>query len=214
MATVGLIAMSAKPYHAGHDGLIRWASRENDVVHLYVSLSDRRRPGELPIMGSDMEHIWKTQIEKSLPKNVVIVYGGSPVGNVYKELGEANESGSTDEFTIYADPEDLTQNYPEKSLDKYVGILYRAGQIILKPIERARTVNVSGTKMRQYLSTGDKDSFIANLPKTIDGEEVWNVLSNRAVSTEETKPTKKKRTTKKALQGEALLRAAIKCMLP
>ena len=59
---IGLIAMSAKPFHAGHDGLVRMAAGECDAVHLYVSLSDRKRPGEIPILGSDMQIIWTRYI--------------------------------------------------------------------------------------------------------------------------------------------------------
>jgi len=176
MANIGLIAMSAKPYHAGHDGLVRWAAGENDEVYLYVSLSDRKRPGEIPILGKDMATIWSSLIEATLPGNVKVEYGGSPISKIYKQLENANQ-GSEDTFTIYSDPVDIAQSYPENSLKKYAGNLFANDQIILKPIERSMTVNVSGTKMRQYLATGDKQNFIANLPSEIDGEAVWNILS-------------------------------------
>lgn len=198
---IGLIAMSAKPYHAGHDGLVRWASKENDKVYLYVSLSDRKRPGEIPILGTDMQLIWHEQIEPSLPDNVNVTYGGSPVANVYKNLGDANDNASDDVFQIYADPEDLTQNYPEKSLIKYCGNLYANGQIILKPIERSQTVNVSGTKMRKYLSSGDKASFISNMPDSIDGASVWDILTSSMTK------------NKKASNNENLLRNYIAAIL-
>ena len=186
MTHIALIPVSSKPYHAGHDGLIRIAAGENDIVMLFVSLSDRKRPGEVPILGKDMETVWKTQIEPSLPENVQVTYGGSPVRNVYTVMGDANEAGSDDTFVVYSDPDDLAQNFPENSLEKYAGNLWANDQIILRPVERASTVNVSGTKMRQFLATGDKKSFVANLPKTIDGNFVWNLLAK--------KPAKKTKT--------------------
>ena len=207
MANIGLIAMSAKPYHAGHDGLVRWAANENDIVYLFVSLSDRKRPGEVPILGKDMDLIWKSQIEPSLPGNVKVDYGGSPVAKVYKILGDANLEGSTDTFTVYSDPVDLAQNYPESSLNKYAGDIWQQGQIVLTPIDRSMTVNVSGTKMRQYLSSGDKDAFVANLPSQIDGEAVWNILSQSKDVSD--KPKKSTRKTK----SENLLRTYIKTLL-
>ena len=179
MAKIGLIGMSAKPYHAGHDLLVRKAANENEQVLLFVSLSDRKRPGELPILGSDMKVIWEEHIEPSLPANVMVEYGGAPVSKIYKVLGEANESGSEDVYQIYSDPTDLQQNYPENSLEKYAGNLWSNNQIILRPTKRTSTVNVSGTAMRQFLSTGDKKNFIANLPKGIDRNEVWNILSGK-----------------------------------
>jgi len=207
MANIGLIAMSAKPYHAGHDGLVRWAANENDIVYLFVSLSDRKRPGEVPILGKDMDLIWKSQIEPSLPGNVKVDYGGSPVAKIYKILENANLDGSTDTFTVYSDPVDLAQNYPEASMNKYAGDIWQQGQIVLTPIDRSMTVNVSGTKMRQYLSSGDKDAFIANLPSQIDGQAVWNILSQS-----KNVPDKPKKSTRKT-KSENLLRTYIKTLL-
>ena len=45
---IGLVPMAAKPYHAGHHALVTAAAKENDKVLLYISLSDRKRKGELP----------------------------------------------------------------------------------------------------------------------------------------------------------------------
>lgn len=216
MAKIGLIAMSAKPYHAGHDGLVRLAAGECDEVHLYVSLSDRARPGEVPIIGSDMDKIWKTYIEPSLPGNVKVTYGGSPVGNIWKELGEASKAGSQNAFAIYADPEDLATNFPDALRLKYAQALEEAGQIELRPVQRTETVNVSGTKMRQFLEKGDSKSFIKNLPKGVDGQAVWDILSATAKNPPQVKATAKAKTAvkkKPVVKGEALLRNYVRGVL-
>lgn len=210
MAKIGLIAGSYKPYHAGHDGLVRLAAKECDEVHLYVSLSDRKRPGEVPILGRDMEKIWKTYIEPTMPANVIVTYGGSPVGNVWKDVGDASEAGSQDTYVIYADPTDIAVNFPDELRAKYASRMEKAGQIELRPVKRSETVNVSGTKMRQYLETGDKKSFIRNLPARIDGPAVWDILYATANSEPKKKPTTKR---KKATKVETLLRAYIKMLL-
>lgn len=168
---VGLVPGSFKPYHAGHDAMIRLAAKENDKVTVFVSVTDRDN-----VSGKAMERIWKEHIEPSLPDNVTIVYGGSPVGNVYKVVGDANQADSTDAFTIYSDPIDAAQNY--KSLDKYAGKLVANGQVKTRAIERSSTVDVSGTQMRQWLVAGDKSQFIKNLPQCIDSEAVWALLSS------------------------------------
>lgn len=187
---IGLVPLSGKPVHAGHVGLIKIASRENDHVLLFVSLSDRKRPGEVTILGSDMEKIWKGHIEPTLPGNVSITYtsGGSPVRYVYETIGKANEEGSEDTYVIYSDPVDIEHNYPERNLEKYAGDLYAKGRIILEPIQRTETVDVSGTKMRAWLASGDKESFVSHLPPGIDGDAVWDTLSKPA-----TQPTPKAR---------------------
>lgn len=200
--------MSGKPVHAGHWALINLASKKCHEVHLYVSTSDRSRPGEITILGSDMQKIWSEQLEPKLPSNVDVTYGGSPVANVYAELGEANETSNLAvTFYIFSDPEDAAKNFPEKSLIKYAGNLWSNNQIKLVPIERAQTVNVSGTKMRQYLASGDKAAFVENLPIEVDRDAIWNILSQSVATATPKKATASKRS--KAKQAENLLRAYV-----
>ncbi len=177
---IGLVPMSAKPYHAGHDGLVRLAAQENEKVKVFVSLSDRKRPGEIPIMGSDMSAIWKGHIEPSLPSNVEVQYVPNPVQAVYKEIGDDNVANSENTYKLYSDPTDLSQNFPEKSLVKYAGNLYSRKRIIPRAVQRTETVDVSGTKMRQYLEAGDEKSFIKNMPKGVNGKAIWDILKKSA----------------------------------
>lgn len=207
---IGIIAGSYKPFHAGHFGLITLAARECDTVHLYVSTSDRARPGEVPILGSDMKEIWTSEIEKIMPGNVEVIYGGSPVGNVIKELGAASEAKSKDTFVLYADPDDMAVNFPQASLVKYASHLAAKGQIEQRPVKRTETVNVSGTKMREYLSSGDKASFTKNLPKGINVNNVWNILYSTAKAPPVVKTTSKAKTSvKKPVKQESLLRTFV-----
>jgi len=210
MAKIGLIPISGKPYHAGHDGLVRLAAGECDVVHLFVSTSDRKRPGEVPILGSDMQTIWHEYIEGSLPGNVQVTYGGSPVGNLWKELGEANEQLSDDTYVIYSDVNDIAKNFPEALLVKYAKELNANGQVQMRPIQRTETVNVSGTRMREFLKNNDKESFIKNLPQGIAGREIWNILRKSAT----TAPAPKKAPTKRRnVKGESLIREYVMLQL-
>jgi hypothetical protein len=184
---IGLVALSAKPLHAGHWGLIQLASNETDKVKLFVSLSDRKRPGEMPLLASDMAVIWRQYIEPELPTSVEVTYGGQPVRHVYEVLGDANESGSKDVFVIFSDPEDMAQNYPESSLKKYADELANGGQLELRVVNRTSTVNVSGTKMRQFIAAGDEANFLANMPAEINGKAVWKILRKTAKQFEKKK---------------------------
>lgn len=203
--------MSGKPYHVGHDAMVRQASKQCDRVLLFVSTSDRARPGETPILGKDMEQIWKQFIQPTLPRNVEVAYGGSPVGHVWKALGKANEDGSEDTYVIFADAADLAQNFTENLLKKYCGNLFDAGQVKLEATERA----FSGTQMRAYLSSGDKESFIKHLPSQVDGEAVWNVLYATAKNPPKVKttagPTRKPAAKKGPVEG--LLRRYVRLLL-
>lgn len=200
MAKIGLVPGAYKPYHAGHDAVIRMASRDNDRVHVFASTSDRDN-----VSGAAMKEIWWDEIEPSLPDNVEVTFGGSPVGNVFKLLGNANEAGSKDTFTVYSDPDDLKANY--KTLPKYAGNLVAAGRVILRAVPRSETVDVSGTQMRQWLASGDKESFTKHLPKGIDGNAVWATLQAAQPGSQAAKRPSKQPT------AEGLLRSYVRLLL-
>ena len=166
MKTIALLPASGKPWHAGHDSLLRIASNECDEVHLFVSLADRKRPGEMPIYGADMKVIWEKFIEPSLPSNVDVMYVPVPVRSVYEELESAEEEGSADVFQIYSDSEDILK-YTDVALVKSAPTLMKEGRIVLRGVDRSETVNVSGTAMRKFLSMGDVENFGKFLPPAI-----------------------------------------------
>jgi len=179
---IGLVPMAAKPYHAGHDALVRLAAQENDEVLLFVSTSDRARKGEITILGSDMLRIWQDYIEPTLPGNVVVEYVPVPVSSVYKALEAAEGENSIDEFSIYSDSEDI-KKYNVNSLKKAAGNIYNDERITLRGIDRSSTVDISGTEMRNLLSSkkkSDKKKFISLLPPKIQvhGEEIYDMLKN------------------------------------
>lgn len=213
MAKIGIVPMSAKPYHAGHDGLVRLAAKENDEVHLYVSTSDRDE-----VSGAAMAKVWKDQIEPTLPGNVKVEYGGSPVFKTFQDIGKASEANSPDTFLIYSDPEDAAANFPDASLQKYAPNLFAAKRVKTRPVERTSTVDVSGTKMRGFLASGDKKSFLKYLPKGLDGNAVWDTLLSmkpepKAVKGKKPAAAPKKAPAKKPVKGEALLRSFIRGIL-
>lgn len=196
MTTIGLVPMAAKPYHAGHDGLVRIAAKENDEVHLFVSTTDRKRPGEMTIYGADMKRVWDEFLEPSLPSNVVVTYGGSPVQHVYADLEEAEAAGDSETmFRIYSDKEDILK-YTDAGLMKSAPTLFENGQIERRGVDRNETVNVSGTKMRALLAAGNTKQFAAFLPAAVQGnaQEIINILTRKTM-------------------GEALLRQYVKSLL-
>jgi hypothetical protein len=180
---IGLVPMSAKPYHAGHHALVTSAAGENDSVILYVSTTDRTRKGETPIKGSDMYSVWIEQIEGILPANVSTVYGGSPVRKVYDELVNAEETDATDTFTVYSDPVDTAQNFPEANRIKYFPSIYKSGRVVFAAEKDPRaftrglgTPDVSGTSVRRSLGQCDYEAFAAAMPTGLDVEAVFDKL--------------------------------------
>ena len=175
---IGLVPISAKPFHEGHMSLIRKASDECKKVIVYVSTSDRKRKGEITIFGEDMLAIWENILSKYLPSNVSCVYGGSPVGNVYKKLEEAALINDDTTYAIYTGEEDAGR-YSSKY---YTEIIDR---VFLRTLARGEdTIPISGTIMRSYLSNGSeyKFMFLDGLPREItdsDKEEIFNILFRR-----------------------------------
>lgn len=187
--TVGLVPMSAKPFHAGHWWLIGEAARENDQVIVYVSVSDRKRPGQHPILGADMQRIWREHLEPIMPSNVSIEYGGSPVRKVYEKIGTSGEmqaEGSEQETTyrVYSDKQDTITNYSDANREKYMQPLYSQGRVEFPgeswPDRSETGVTTSGTGMRKALASGDFETFAAGMPAPLSNkavQEIFDILS-------------------------------------
>jgi citrate lyase synthetase len=163
---IGIVPGSFKPYTVGHDKLVRLAASDCDEVHVYASLADREN-----VSGAAMQEVWRSCIEPSLPGNVTVTYGGSPIGNAYKEMGEASERFSNDAFYVYSATEDMGR-FSNEALQKYAPNV----DVVRVGLDRTETDGISGTRMRSWLANGNKDEFVSNLPKTIDGDLAWNIL--------------------------------------
>ena len=122
---IGLVPMSAKPYHIGHHKLIQIAAKQNDKVFVFVSFSGRGvrsikdpsdprtikggarkievpKEGEVPVFGADMRHIWLNVLKDELdfPESVKIVFpefGSSlvPVRCVHETCASLIDAHST-----------------------------------------------------------------------------------------------------------------------
>ena len=187
MTSVGLVPMAAKPFHAGHMALIELASQQNDQVKVYVSLSDRARPGEFPIYGKQMQRIGQEHLLNIMPENVDIDFlpgGVQPVRMVYETLGNASDTNSANIWRVYSDPVDTNQNYKEAYRQKYFGNAYNNGQVIFAAEENpeqftrgAGTPDASGTMARDYLNNNDFESFAKMMPAGVDAQAIWDILT-------------------------------------
>jgi len=174
MATIGLVPMAGRPFHLGHDCLIRIASRENDAVRVFTSFGDRGS-----ISGAGMARVWEELIVPTLPANVSVEFVTSPVGSVYKVLGDADAAGSVDRHSVYSDAVDCERNYA--TLGRYAGRMLNAGLIVLRGVPRSETVEVSGTQMRAWFDSGDRRSFVSMVPPGVGGDAMWDILKGTPV---------------------------------
>lgn len=178
--TLGLVPMAAKPVHLGHWKLIQLASKENNNVIVYISEKDRIKKGEYPITGNQMVQIWNEILKRYLPNNVKIKFVDSPVSAVrYMLLDLDKEFNESPIVNIYSDIDDINSYNSEEFKSKYKN-LFGLNKIKLRGIERSHTVDISGTKMREFLQNDDKLSFTKNLPdiSDLDKEKIYNLIKN------------------------------------
>ena len=172
--------MAAKPYHKGHDHLIRCAARESDVLEVYASLTDRGKKtlGEKVIRGTTMEKIWREYIIPSLPPNVdVTLSHTSPVTLVFSSLEEyERDHAGIESITLWGGDDDVN-NWRAEVLQKHMPLLV-GGNILHKRVIPRSEVEISGKQMREHLFHGRFLPFKDNLPNVLlpVGDAVINIL--------------------------------------
>lgn len=171
---IGLYPIAAKPYHLGHHMMALKASKECDKVIMIVSLLDREN-----VMGSDMAMIWKDHILKILPKNVSTVFlESSPVKHVFQILKLKEESPFTEySFSIYSDNDDILKNYSDDALRSVCPNLLKSNGVNRIGVSRNETIQISGSKMREFILEGDFKSFNENMPKELDNRAIFEILA-------------------------------------
>jgi hypothetical protein len=194
--TIGLIPIAGKPLHIGHWKLIERAANECDRAIVYTTSKDRAERGKVPISGSDFVYFWHDFFIPALPKNVTVKFVDSPVRAVMHEVGWFEQSVTKDgesspSVRLYSDVSDVETNFPDSDLNKFPTMV-STGKIQKVGVERSSTVNISGTKMREFLQSGDMASFIKNLPPIPQNQkkEILTTLMKNVPQKEQIDPYK------------------------
>jgi len=192
---IGIVGGGFKPFTKGHYFLVEQAARDADKILLLVSTSNRVRKGELPIFWDEqMETIWDKYLTKAMPGNVEIMFVKNPTATTYQILGDAeNDETNDNTYILYGDAEDVEKYYPDKTLIKYFPRLMENDQIERRGFARAENIDISGTKMRNYIIAGDVAGFTAGLPQPIQryGQEIFDILAKSIPMIKQSKPKKK-----------------------
>jgi hypothetical protein len=173
---IGLLALAAKPITRGHVELIRLARRENDTVTVFVSTKDRVRPGELPVYAKDMKELWAA-MWTHLP-GVCVWYVENPVRSIYELVGKESELQSKlpNKYAIYGRLEDVCNNFPDKSLEKYAKYLYDQKAVVRREVSHEETVDTRGEWARAAVLAGNREEFDRLIPEEISNR-TWEILS-------------------------------------
>ena len=176
---IGIYSGAFKPITQGHWDVIHMASKENDVVYLFVSTGDRLRADEFPIYWNSMHTIWEKYIKGALPGNVKVAFSPAPIKPMMDMLFEANNTSNKDSFIIYTDEDDFATIFYKKRLEKLAPLLSQK-RLMFKKLKRGEsTTEISGTLMRKYLGFEMQDKFIQGLPRPFQkhGQEIYRLLS-------------------------------------
>jgi len=183
---VAVIPMAAKPFHAGHDSLIRQAIADgNDSVIVFVSTGGREE-----ITTEDMIPLWRDfyipGISSQYGDKVIIRFSDAPMREALLIAKDLVSRGKKTIVRLYGGVDAAGENDAQQRVD---AILAKnpemKGRILPAAVPRSATGGVSGTAMRGYLSSGDSKSFILNLPDWLGKKEklgVWRTMSNISAS--------------------------------
>lgn len=165
------------------------------------------KKGETPVFGRDMKYIWNSLLKPNLKLSGKVKLltpddgiSAAPVRNIHEVCGalkEAVDSGAETwqvphlgisanvadtVINIYSDDQDIVTNYSDALMTSSYGELWKNNNtpaIRGVGVPRTATVEISGTKMRDYLCQGDLDNFAALLPPLPDSvkKEIGTILS-------------------------------------
>lgn len=178
--TVAIIPMAAKPFHRGHDSLIRQAVDDgNDAVIVFLSMAGREG-----ISSQEMIPLWRKVylpgINRIYGNKVSIMFSDSPMTDAMKFARNFAREARKD-VAIYGgigeDGTNEAQSRVDLVLSKNPEL---ADKITAAGVDRSLAGGASGTAMRGFISSGDRKSFIDNLPSWLGDDEknlVWSSLS-------------------------------------
>ena len=174
---LGLIPMSAKPFHNGHYYLVQKAAAECHIVKLFIGTGNRTKGNGKAITGDQMLHLWKEIYEPFMPAsdNIQFVYEGVPVRNVYETLDHIKEENLETKVAVYSGNE-IEKNGKSLIWNRYHKLIndsYWKDTLTFVSVKRGEegSPNVSGTQMRKDLLNRNKESFFKGLPAYLDNKQ-------------------------------------------
>jgi hypothetical protein len=170
--SIALIGMSAKPFHSGHASLIKIASQQQDVVHVFTSLTPRgsSQNGEYEISSEKMKRFWNELVLANLPLNVQVTFTKNPISSIYEELAEPLDNCS---YHIYAGDDAFQRSF--LNIQKYTSLKIDEN-LFVHSVTRDTLSEASGTDCRKALFNNDFAAFTKLMPWYIDAQQAWNIL--------------------------------------
>lgn len=176
--TLGVVAMAAKPPHAGHVALLELACKECDIAYAFVSTADRSRPGELSITWDDVRPTWELDIVPSMPANFRFVpTATAPVRMAYELVESSDKSWK---IAMYGRAEDVSGPRFAKMPQN----------VTMRDVTLG---HFSGTACRKAVIDDDFEAFESMMAPQVDARSLWKRLRARVASDAPTGAVTRKR---------------------
>ena len=174
MKKIGFITGSFKPYTIGHEFLFNKASKECDLVNIFISIQDRKRPKEIPITWVQMKKIWDQYIIPKLPNNIVLHFTNNPTVSLFNFLCEQDLNNYS--CYVYSDSKDINYINSDRVRNKLP--LSVRNNLYSVPVDRQKHVNVSSTYMRKIIQNNDYKTFVKLLPISLvkNHKDIYQIL--------------------------------------
>lgn len=199
---VAVIPMAAKPFHAGHDSLIKRAVADgNDSVIVLVSTGGRE-----DITAEDMIPLWRDfyipGISRHYGDKVIIRFSDAPMREALLVAKDLVGRGRRTVVRLYGGIDAEGNNEAQQRVDSILAKNPEMHDRILPvAVERSGTGGVSGTAMRGYIAADDSRRFMQNLPSWLSKEDklgIWGAMSS---------------VSSKKLRSENLIRSYVRSVI-
>jgi nicotinic acid mononucleotide adenylyltransferase len=160
---IGIFAGSFKPCHKGHFTIAEMASENNDSVFIIISPTEREG-----ITAKQSLAIWKLYATV-IPSLKILIAKISPVRSAYELVDRINQDPAAPNtiISIYCDRDDMSRFNRLKEFTTN-----------LKSLKKVVTPRIcSASKIRADLVKGNKAAVFKNLPKQVNKEEIWKILT-------------------------------------
>lgn len=185
--SVGFFVVSGKPIHDGHWEMIKRAVEGCDEALIITSTAGR---DEIPsgVMIDAWKEVLEPQFYRDYPNAILVITDESPAKLAAEKMRELKDVVS--KFVFFSDAEDARVKYAPERLHGLVRDPTAIKKLEQVAIPRSETVDVSGTKMREFLANDDQASFNKFAPRTLSPEmknKYWNILKGDKVSIQDAK---------------------------
>lgn len=180
--SIGIFVVAGKPVHAGHWQMIDIIRKECDEA-LIITSSAGRDELAAGVMIDAWKAVLEPQFHKDFPNATLIITSESPLDLAINKMRDLKNV--VNRFVFYSDPEDLAGKYAPDKLRDRIKDPVAIEKLQQVAIPRTETVQISGTRMREFIKNDDRESFDHFVPQALSPEmkdNYWKIVRGEQVN--------------------------------